>query len=81
MENLPRAIVIAALILGGAAVVRGLYPADRFTLVAAQGGAYRVDRLTGSVLFCDGLMCRVLPLAKIVPMAPKPAAPSPGNGT
>jgi hypothetical protein len=81
MDALPRAIVIAAMILGGALIVRGLYPADRFTIVAAQaGGAYRVDRLTGSVSFCDALMCRVLPLATFVPAAPK-ATPAPGTGS
>ena len=81
MDTLARAVVIGALILGGAYIVRGLYPADRFTLVAAQGGSFRLDRLTGSVLFCDAIACRVLPLAKIVPVAPPPAAPSGGNGT
>jgi hypothetical protein len=84
MNALPRAIVIAALILGGAFIVRGLYPTDRFTIVAAQGGgAYRVDRLTGSVSFCDALMCRVLPLATFTPgpLKQAPQAPAPGAST
>jgi hypothetical protein len=74
MDQLPRALVLAAIILGGAFIVRGLYPTDRFTMVAAQGGgAFRVDRLTGSVLFCDALVCRVLPVATRIPMPQKPA--------
>jgi hypothetical protein len=77
MENLPRAIVIAAIILGGALIVRGLYPSDRFTLVTVGNGAYRIDRLTGAVLFCDAILCRQLPLAKLVPGH---TAPPPGNG-
>ncbi len=84
MDTLARAIVIAAMILGGAFVVRGLYPTDRFTMIAAQGGgAFRVDRLTGSVSFCDALMCRVLPLATYAPGTPKqpPAPPAGATGT
>jgi len=65
MELLSRAIVIAAIVLGGALVIRGLYPADRFTMIAVQGGAYRLDRLTGAVIFCDAVVCRPLPLATI----------------
>jgi hypothetical protein len=84
MDALARALVIAALILGGAFIVRGLYPADRFTIVAAPGGgAYRVDRLTGSVSFCDALLCRTLPLIAFAPGSPgapkQPAAPAPGS--
>jgi hypothetical protein len=76
MDQLPRAIVIAAIIVAGAFVLRGLYPADRFEVVAAQGGAYRIDRLTGAVLFCDALVCRALPLAtfKAAPPAPPKSA-------
>lgn len=85
MENLPRAVVIAAIILGGAFIVRGLYPTDRFSMVAAQGGgAYRVDRLTGTVLFCDAVICRALPLATFVapPSAAKPVPrTAPPTGT
>jgi hypothetical protein len=85
MDQLPRAIIIAAIILGGAAIVRGLYPADRFTMVAAQGGgAFRVDRLTGSVLFCDAVLCRALPTASFAPAPQKPvqpAAPAGSTGT
>jgi len=78
MESLPRALVFAAIILGGAILIHGLYPADRFSMVpAAAGGGFRVDRLTGGVLFCDPLMCRQLPLA--VPVAPRPAPPAPGT--
>lgn len=81
MENLPRALVIAAIVLGGAFIVRGLYPTDRFSMVAAQGGgAFRVDRLTGSVLFCDALVCRVLPIAAFVP-PPAPAKPPASGAT
>jgi hypothetical protein len=82
MEQLPRAIVIAAIILAGGLVVRGLYPADRYTMVPVQGGAYRLDRLTGSVLFCDAIVCRELPLAAFragAAPAPKSAA-SPAAG-
>jgi hypothetical protein len=81
MDNLPRAIVIAAIILGGAFIIRGLYPTDRFTMVASQGGAFRIDRLTGSVLFCDPLVCRALPLASFAPTpgrATPPAGPPAG---
>ncbi|MEI8298024.1 MAG: hypothetical protein WCH32_08370 [Pseudomonadota bacterium] len=79
MDSLPRALVFAAIILGSAIMIHGLYPADRFTMVPAPagGGAFRVDRLTGGVLFCDALMCRQLPLA--VPVIPRPAAPAPGT--
>lgn len=80
MENLPRALVIAAIVLGGALMVRGLYPADRFTLVATAGGAYRLDRLTGTVSFCDTLLCRQLPSAAFVPGAPRPTPPKPASG-
>lgn len=80
MDQLPRAIVIAAIILGGALIIRGLYPADRFTMVPAQGGAFRLDRLTGGVAFCDPIVCRVLPFAAFVPGQGKPVAPAPGSG-
>jgi hypothetical protein len=82
METIARAIVIAAIIFGGALIVHGLYPADRYSMVAAAtgGGAYRIDRLTGSVLYCDALVCRALPLATLVPGPAKPApAPAPGS--
>jgi hypothetical protein len=85
MDALPRAIVIAAIILGGAFIVRGLYPADRFTMVAAPGGAFRVDRLTGAVLFCDAVICRALPVATFAAPPAKPAAqprpPTASTGT
>jgi len=83
MENLPRALVIASIVIGGAFIVRGLYPTDRFSMVAAQGGgAFRVDRLTGSVLFCDTLVCRVLPVATFVtPTAPPKPPASGATGT
>jgi len=77
MDQLPRALIVAAIILGGAVIVRGLYPADRFTMIAAQGGgAYRLDRLTGSVFYCDPLVCRLLPVATLVPAQPKAASPA-----
>lgn len=83
MDQLPRALVIAALILGGALIVRGLYPADRYSMVAVPGGAYRLDRLTGGVLFCDAALCRSLPLVAIVarPAAPPSPPPAPATGT
>jgi hypothetical protein len=85
MDALPRAIVIAAIILGGAFIVRGLYPADRFTMIGTQGGAFRVDRLTGAVLFCDAVICRALPVATFVAPPSKPAAqprpPAAATGT
>jgi hypothetical protein len=77
MEALPRALIVAAMILGGALLVHGLYPADRFAMVpASNGAAYRLDRLTGSVLYCDGMLCRVLPFAVPIPGA----VPKPGSG-
>ena len=75
MDQLPRALVIVAMILGGAFIVRGLYPADRFVMTSAAGGAYRLDRLTGAVAFCDALVCRALPLATLKAV-PAPATPS-----
>ena len=83
MESLPRAIIAAAMIFGSALLVHGLYPADRYAMTpATNGGTYRLDRLTGGVLFCDALFCRALPLAVPVPVQPaKPAAPKPGAAT
>jgi len=81
MDALPRAIVIAAIILGAALLIRGFYPADRYMMVAAPGGAYRLDRLTGGVIFCDAMLCRVMPLAAIVPAPAKPAPNPPSTGT
>jgi len=83
MDSLARAIVIAAIILGGAFIVRGLYPADRYSMIPAQGGAFRVDRLTGAVLFCDAVLCRALPVATFAPAPPRQAAPAapPGAAT
>jgi hypothetical protein len=82
MENLPRALIVSAMIFGGALIVRGLYPADRFTMVpTTNGAAFRLDRLTGSLLYCDAVLCR--PLALAIPVAPKPApsAHGPTTGT
>jgi hypothetical protein len=82
MENLPRSLIVCAIILGGAHVIRGLYPADRFTMIpAASGATYRLDRLTGSILYCDAVVCR--PLALAIPVMPKPAPPAqrPTTGT
>jgi hypothetical protein len=89
MEGLPRAIIAAALIFGSALLVHGLYPADRYTIAAAAGGgSYRLDRLTGTVYFCDSVFCRALPLAvpvgvgaPAVPAKPKVAPPSGATGT
>ncbi len=74
MDLIARAIVVAAIILGAAHLVRGLYPADRYTMTSVPNGAFRLDRLTGSVIFCDALLCRALPLATPVP-GRMPAAP------
>ena len=83
MSDLPRAIVIAALILGGAFVVRGMFGTDRYDLMQATvGSVYRLDQLTGAVAFCTPLVCR--PLVMLVPKAatpggsePPPAVPAP----
>jgi hypothetical protein len=82
VNDLARAIVIAALILGGAAVVRGTFGTDRYDLVPAPAGSvYRLDRLTGAVTFCTPAFCR--PLATLVPKAqapgPQPSPESPGS--
>jgi hypothetical protein len=79
VSDLARAIVIAALILGGAAVVRGTFGTDRYDLVPAPGGSvYRLDRLTGAVAFCTPMACRQLPM--FVAKAATPGSqPSPGN--
>jgi hypothetical protein len=76
MNGLPRAIVMAAFLLGGALVVRGTFGTDRYDLFPAVGGTvYRLDRLTGSVSLCAPVGCR--PLPTIVPRAPSPGpAPS-----
>ena len=85
MDALPRALVVAAIILGGALIVRGLYPADRYSMVAAGNGAYRVDRLTGSVAYCDPAVCRMLVIVIQVPVpggaqgAPPAARPTTGT--
>lgn len=82
MEQLSRAIVVAAIIIAGAFVLRGVYPADRYGMIAAQGGAYRIDHLTGAVIFCDALICRALPLATFkAPPAPPPASAPKGATT
>jgi hypothetical protein len=80
VNDLSRAIVIAALILGGAFVVRGMFGTDRYDLVPAPGGSvYRLDRLTGAVAFCTPMLCR--PLAMLVPREAAPgSAPAPGSG-
>jgi hypothetical protein len=79
VSELARAIVIAALVLGGALVVRGTFGTDRYDLVPAPGGSvYRLDRLTGAVTFCTPLVCR--PLPTLVPNAATPGpepAPAP----
>ncbi len=80
MEQLARALVISAIILGGAHVLRAYYVADRYTLVAAGNATFRIDRMSGAVLYCDAVLCRQLPFAAIVPTAPKAPAPN-GTGT
>lgn len=79
MSDLSRAMVIAALIIGGAFVVRGMFGTDRYDLVpAAAGAVYRIDRLTGSVAVCTPMLCKVLPLLVPAPDSTKrvPRAPS-----
>lgn len=82
MSDLARSIVIAAILLGGALVVRGTFGTDRFELTQAVGGAvYRLDRLTGAVVFCSPAACRQLPMFVPAP-ATTPggkAAPAPGE--
>lgn len=82
MTGIARAIVVAAVLLGGALVVRGTFGTDRYELVPAVGGAvYRLDRLTGAVSICTPAACR--PLPTLVPVAPTPpgdrSAPSPAT--
>jgi hypothetical protein len=65
MTELARAIVIAAIVIGGALVVRGMFGTDRYELQAVPGGAvYRLDRLTGAMSYCTPVACR--PLAVMV---------------
>jgi hypothetical protein len=69
MNEIARAIVIAAIVLGGALVVRGTFGTDRHELQPAPGGAvYRLDRLTGRMSYCTPVACR--PLAVMVPVRP-----------
>jgi hypothetical protein len=79
MNDLARAIVIAAFLLGGALIVRGTFGTDRYELVQAGAGqVYRLDRLTGAVTFCNPLVCR--PLPTVVPnlqAPPQGAQPAP----
>jgi hypothetical protein len=76
MNDLARAVVIAAVLLSGALIVRGTFGTDRYELIQAGGGqVYRLDRLTGAVTFCNPLACR--PLPSLVPnlQAPQQAPP------
>ncbi len=76
MSDLARSIVIAAILLGGALVVRGTFGTDRFELIQAGGGSvYRLDRLTGAVVFCNPAACRPLPM--FVPAPAKTPADKP----
>lgn len=83
MSQIARAIVIAAIVLGGALVVRGTFGTDRYELVPAIGGAvYRLDGLTGGVAICTPAACRLLPT--MTPRVAKPPAgklPAPAPGT
>lgn len=80
MREIARAIVIAAIVLGGAVVVRGTFGTDRYELVPSIGGAvYRLDRLTGGVAICTRAACRLLPT--MTPRVAKPpAGPPPTQG-
>lgn len=83
MNDLARAIVIAAFLLGGAVIVRGTFGTDRYDLILAGGGqVYRLDRLTGGVTFCNPLVCRPLPtvvpnLQQAPPQGAQPGPPAP----
>jgi hypothetical protein len=85
LNDLARSIVIAAILLGGALVVRGTFGTDRFELIQAVGGSvYRLDRLTGSVVFCTPAACRPLPMFVPAPATtpggnPPPARSGPGT--
>ncbi len=80
MSDLARSIVIAAILLGGALVVRGTFGTDRYELVQAGGGqVYRLDRLTGAVTFCNPVVCR--PLPTVVPNLQAPRQTPPPQGT
>lgn len=62
MEEQKRMVWAAAAILGGALVWAAyIHTPPRFQLAAnANGGAYRVDRNTGEVAFCNPLECRLV---------------------
>ena len=76
MNDLARAIVIAAVLLSGALIVRGTFGTDRYELIQAGGGqVYRLDRLTGAVTFCNPIACRPLPTLVPSLQAPRPAPP------
>jgi hypothetical protein len=80
MSDLARSIVIAAILLGGALVVRGTFGTDRYELVQAGGGqVYRLDRLTGSVTFCNPVVCRPLPMFVPAPAAAPGEKPPPAQ--
>ncbi len=78
MNDFARAIVVAAIVLGGALVVRGTFGTDRYDLVPAVGGAvYRLDRLTGGVAICTPAACRPLPTLVPAPGGPPAGAAPP----
>jgi hypothetical protein len=86
VRDVARAIVVAAALLGGSLVVRGLYGPDRWELVQSAGGAvYRLDKLNGNLAFCTPLFCRPLPTLtpansrKMALPQNTPPAPKPGN--
>jgi hypothetical protein len=92
VSDLPRSVLIAALLLASAFVIRGTFGTDRYDLVpAGNGSAYRVDRLTGAVHFCTPVVCAALPLAKPsvgpgrqggqAPVPPAPPQRPPPTGT
>jgi hypothetical protein len=85
LNDLARAIVIAAVLLSGALIVRGTFGTDRYELVQAGGGqVYRLDRLTGAVTFCNPLACRPLPMFVPAPATTpgeKPPQAQGGPGT
>jgi hypothetical protein len=86
VNDLGRALVIAAVLLGGAFVVRGTFGIDRYRLVPAGGSAvYRIDGLTGGVVFCTPAFCRPLPMLVpregALPGGVQPGAPAPQSKT
>jgi hypothetical protein len=80
VNELTRAMLIAALVISGAVVVRGTFGTDRYDLhPGPQGGVYRIDRLSGHVAYCTPVACRVLPYVTLKAAAPPPADSKPAE--